>query len=378
MKAVIWIIVTAVVLYTSSADVWVQDAMAISIGTTTIGTTNTKTSTSSFTSIDGKPTKTNTNTGYATQLQHQNDTNNTNNQGSDASTGLGLAAIAAGMAMVAAGMALLANPPTAPAGAALIAAGMMLIAAGMAALAAASNMSKNANKAAQNASQLGPSGVSGPTSTAADNANLPSDQSGSSIKIDPALARNGKVAEVLADFEKKTGLSQDDLINGLNNGKSPMEILSSSPKIGKSEADLQKMMDKAVANNPPLSAQDVMSKLGLTNEDLGAYTAGGGSDRKPGSEAAATDFDALFGKNNLDAAAAAGALGAGANGSLSPEVQAALDRNGITSRTIFEMVHGQYKKKMPMMFGVKKESLDSGIPQSKPLYDLKGTAGLEI
>lgn len=374
MKAVIWTIITAVVLFTSSADVWVQDAMALSIGTTTLGTTSTSTST--FTSINGKPTNTNTTTSV-TQLANQNDTNNTNNQGSDASTGLGLAAIAAGMAMVAAGIALMANPPTAPAGAALVAAGMMLIAAGMAALAAAGNMSKNANKAANNASKLGPSDVSGPTSTAAGDSTLPNDQGGSSIKIDPALARNGKVAEVLSDFEKKTGLSQDDLINGLNSGKSPMEILSNAPKVGKSEGDLQKMMDKALANNAPLSAQDVMGKLGLTPEDLGAYTQGGG-ERQPAAaaNAAMTDFDSLFGKNNLDAAAA-GAM-AGAGGALSPEVQAALDRSGITSRTIFEMVHGQYKKKMPMMFGVKKETLDSGIPQSKPLYDLKGTAGLDI
>ena len=133
-------------------------------------------------------------------------------------------------------------------------------------------------------------------------------------------------------------------------------------------------MDKALANNAPLSGQDVMNKLGLTNEDLGAYGAGGG-ERKTAA-ASATDFDSLFGKNNLDAAAAAAGMadGAGKDG-LSKDVQDALDRNGITSRTIFQMVHAQYAKKMPMMFGVKKEQLDSGIPQSKPLYDLKAGAG---
>lgn len=40
---------------------------------------------------------------------------------------------------------------------------------------------------------------------------------------------------------------------------------------------------------------------------------------------------------------------------ISSEIQAALDKNGITGRSIFEMVHQQYTKKTPLMFGVQKE-----------------------
>lgn len=377
MKLGIWTLVLAIVLYTSSSEVWIQDAMATSVGGVNLGGgTSTNTSLSGGTGVVTVNTNTNSNT--ITQLQHQNDTNNLNKQGQDSSTGLGMAAIAAGMAMVAAGMALMANPPTAAAGAALVAAGMMLIAAGMAALAAASNMGKNAGQAAQNANYLGPTQSMLPkTPAVAGGADLNGAGGSSSIRVDPSLAKNPKISQILDDFEKKTGMSRDDLMNGLNSGKGPMEILSASPKIGKSEADLQKLMDKSLANNDPLSSQDVMGKLGLTPEDLGAYDAGG--DRKTAASGSAmTDFESLFGKNNLDAAAGGVALGGSVNGSLSPELQAALDRNGITSRTIFDMVRTQYKKKMPIMFGVRRTDQGATGNIGKPIYDLKGTAALEF
>ncbi|MGZ3693288.1 MAG: hypothetical protein ACXWQO_03730 [Bdellovibrionota bacterium] len=372
MKLTMWTLITALVLWTSAADVWVPDAMALSVGDTTIGDTSTDTKTM----VSIMPSVTNTATATTvTQLQHQNDADNLNKQGDDSSTSLGLAAIAAGMAMVAAGMAMMASPPTAAAGAALVAAGMMLIAAGMAALAAASNMNKNANKAGQYANNLGPTpGVSSATNTSIGSGDLTNNGSGNPIKIDPSLARKGKVAEIMKDFESKTGMSGDDLVNGLNNGVSPMGILANSSKVGKSEADLQKMMDKATANNAPLSAADVMGKLGLSTEDLakeGAYGAGGG-ERTTASASPMADFDTLFGKNNADAAAAASAVPIA--GTLSPDVQAALDRNGITSRTIFEMVHTTYQRKMPLMFGVKREQIH-GV---RPLYDLKGTTALDL
>lgn len=372
MKLGIWTLIVALVLWTSSADICVEDALAagVSVGDVNIGSTSTKTDANKFTSTMPTPPAP-----TVTQLQHQNDANKLNQQGDNSSTSLGLAAIAAGMAMMAAGAAMMASPPTVAPGMALMAAGIALMMAGMAALAAASNMRKNGQQAGGYANNLGPTAESvksiGP-------GNLSNESNGSSIKIDPALARNGgKIGEILNDFENKTGLSRDDLINGLNAGKSPAEILAGSSKIGKSESELQKMIDSTMANTNPLTGEEVMDRLGLNAQDLageGAYSASGG-DRKINSAAPATDFDSLFGKPGAGDTGGGVALGGGTkDGSISPEVQAALDRNGISSRSIFEMVRAQYHKKTPLMFGVKREQVDA----PRPIFDLKGTAALEL
>lgn len=375
MKLGVWVLITALILWTSSGETWVQDAMATSIGSVNLNPNGTAkpgelTSVSTYT-----PTNTNTNTVSTKQLTQQQDTSNLNKQGDSSATGLGLAAIAAGIAMMAAGAAMMSSPPTVPAGAALMAAGALLLAAGMAALAAAGKMRNNGNQAANNAyglDRMPESGVSPPIKNAqgaeVDNTG------GSGIKIDPALARNGKTSDILADFEKKTGLSRDDLIDGLNAGKSPIEIMAGAPKVKMSESDLQKAFDKAVANNEALSSKDVMDKLGMTPEDLagsGQYSQAGGGDRKPNSTST-TDFDALFGAKNAGDLQPTGGVNMSGGTSLSPELQAALDRNGITGRSIFEMVRSQYKKKTPLMFGVKKEqALGEG---SRPLFDIKAGA----
>lgn len=318
------------------------------------------------------------------QQNSQTDTEDLNDSGAQQSKMLGMMAIAAGAAMVAAGMAMV--PPNMG----LIAAGMALILAGTQALAAASKMDKNANKAGYNAGNM--SGIS--------NNGTPSGssigESGSTpgIKIDPSLARTGKASAIFDDFEQKTGISRDELINGLESGKSVPEVLGGSKKMGASEAQLAGMMDKASSSGAAMGADEAMAKLGLTAEDLAAYGkntgmsatgeesvygigAGGGS-RNPNS-ANTNSLDALFGAGTGVGAGGndPNALG-GAGLGLSPDVKAALDRNGITNRSIFQMVNEQYKRKTPMMFGVPAKRPTLGGTQENPFSNLGSGGKIEL
>ncbi len=358
--------------------------------------TATRTSVSTSTNTDGPSTNTGTGTSTDTnchtggaqygggqwnycnrdrnnnQDTTQEDTDDLNKNGANKSSALGMAAIAAGMAMVAAGMALLASPPTVPAGMALIAAGMALIAAGMAALAAAGKMNDNANKAGYNAYKMDNlndpyrstiSTDSGTITTGSSNLGDVKkvdlgDGNTSGIKIDPALMRSGKLDSIFADMEKNTGLNRDDLANGLANGGNPLSMLSNSPALaGKSigsEANLNKMMDDTMAKGNLPSGDEVMNQLGLSDSDLGTVVNPGGG-RSPNATAGSPNIDSLFPVSGKETS---GASGGDPGMKISPEVQAALDRNGITGRTIFEMVHSQYRKKTPLMFGVQEKKFD--------------------
>jgi hypothetical protein len=176
------------------------------------------------------------------------------------------------------------------------------------------------------------------------------------------------------DFEKKTGTSRDALIDGLNAGKNPLDIVGGNNKLGKSADELHALVDKYGGNAPPMGSNDVLTKLGMTPEDLGADAAvnmAGGSGRGPNSGAPATDFDSLFGAKSADAGS--GVVIAGGD-KVSKDVQDALDRNGITGRSIFDMVHSQYVKKVPMLFGVKRDTAGTNLP--RPLFDLhSGNSG---
>jgi hypothetical protein len=104
-----------------------------------------------------------------------------------------------------------------------------------------------------------------------------------------------------------------------------------------------------------------MDKLGLKKEDLGGaaggdVAGGGGVDPNRGlaSSSSNPSLDALFPTTDKPGSQAAKLTGN--NGmKLSSEIQAALDKNGITSRSLFEMVHSQYQKKTPVMFGVQQK-----------------------
>jgi len=358
--------------------------------TATITVTSTATSSDGFHTSSGSSTDTNcfdtgslygggsstycNRKGPNDQRNTQDDTRDMNKDGAGQSSALGMAAIAAGMALVAAGMALL-PPPTTPAGIAMIMAGMMLIMAGMAALAAAGKMDNNANKA--NTNGLGmdnlastyKSGISGITGTdtntsasdlGPDGNSALGQNNGTGIKIDPALLRTGKMNDIMSDMEKKTGLNRDDFAKALASGADPLAMLSSSPALaGKpnaSQENLQKMMDDAKSKNDPLTAQEVMDKLGMTKDDLVVNPGGGGTRNV----ASTPNIDSMFpGGDNRPAGPSADAGSGGMK--LSSELQAALDKNGITGRNIFEMVHSQYVKKTPSMFGVQQKKDNTAV-----------------
>jgi hypothetical protein len=395
----LWILILAMTVWSLDSDHWMGVAWADVVTTSTYTTTTTAANGVAFTQTHysfttatttdnggggtstGTTTATNCYTGGAQygggqwnlcnrtdptqQKNTQDDNKNNNNNGADQSSMLGMAAIAAGMAMVAAGMALLPNPPTTPIGVALIAAGMALIAAGMAALAAASQMNKNADKSGVNGQNLdnlnpyastisAPSGTDAGTNTSslgAPAANSLGNGTGTGIKIDPALTRAGKLDTIFSDMEKKTGLNRDDMLNQIGSGANPLDVLSNSPalagKPSSSSANLQKMMDDTLAKGVP-NGQEVMDKLGLTSADLPGGSGGGASANR---DLASANIDNLF-PGAPDKVTPSG--GDTSNMKLSSEVQAALDKNGITGRTIFEMVHTQYIKKTPLMFGVQK------------------------
>ncbi|MGZ3657764.1 MAG: hypothetical protein ACXVCS_19570 [Bdellovibrionota bacterium] len=401
----LWILILAMTIWSLDSDHWINSAWAVTVKTSTWTTTAVDalghtyiethygyTTDTRDTGGGGTSTGTTTNTNCFTggaqygggqwnlcnrtdptqQKNSQNDNQNNNNNGADQSSMLGMAAIAAGMAMVAAGMALLPNPPTTPIGVALIAAGMALIAAGMAALAAASQMNKNADKSGyngQNLDNLNPyaSTIASPTSSSTDigSSGLGGGNT-SGIKIDPALTRSGKLDTIFHDMENKTGLNREDMMKAIGGGANPLDVLANSPalagKPSSSSANLQKMMDDTLAKGVP-SGQEVMDKLGLTTGDLPGGSGGGASANR---DIASANIDNLF-PGAPDKAGPSG--GDNPNMKLSSEVQAALDKNGITGRTIFEMVHTQYIKKTPLMFGVQKQK-DGTAPN--PYMNLSG------
>lgn len=333
-----------------------------SLALATANTTNTNTSTSTSTSTDTNCTSSSETYGGGsfshcsknkdkTQENTQGDTKDLNNSGSQQSMMLGMMATAAGAAMVAAGMA----PCPTPAGCnvGLIAAGAALIAAGMLGMSAAGKMKNNSGEAGNNEykmQDIASGNASGTSTTEKGNA--------SGIKIDESFTRTGKSGLVFDDFENKTGIDRDTLANGLKNGRSIADILGDSQKLKNSGYDADKMA-ATINGASALGADEVMDKLGLTPEELaamanknagmgedGALAAGTGGSRSPAS-ASTAGLDGLLAGAATNAPATLG----GVNGTLSADVQNALDRNGITDLSIFQMVHRKYKTKTPMMFG---------------------------
>ncbi|RZA04519.1 MAG: hypothetical protein EOP11_14910 [Proteobacteria bacterium] len=324
------------------------------------------------------------------QRNTQNNNKDMNDQSSQQSSMMGMMAIMAGMAMMAAGAAMMASPPTAAAGAALMAAGAMLLAAGMAAMAAAKEMKQNANASGVNGMNLDniSSSISGdPTKNLG--ASKGGKVSGTSMSIDPSVVAAGNKTDALVDdFENKTGISRGELVDGLNNGKSPIDMLAASSTMQKAGYGADKIggmvNDAASSGNLP-SGEELLNQVGMSAEDIAAMAArnasmgadgplvaggSGGASRTPA--AASPDYsyqgatkDAVGGSTGFGSGSS---FAAGGSGHLSAGVQSALDRSGVTNRSLFQMVKEQYKKKMPMMFGAQERKAASH--SDNPFADL--------
>lgn len=363
MKFGIWTLLWSFFLWSVNVHSWAPHAHAAG---TTLNGTQAGSGTVSTPKVTTVP---------QTQKNAENQTKDLNKQGQNQSNSVGMAAIAAGMAMIAAGIVLMSNPPTIPPGVALVAAGTALVMSGMKALAAAKKMGNNANTANNLGTNLGNLGQSTLKGVKLDDTTDPG------IKIDPSLLRNEKVKSKLDDLEKKTGIKGEDLLKGLEDGKNPADILAATGKFGSADK-IQGLMDKFGADQAPLSGQEMKDKLGLTDEDVASmggdsnvYAGGGAPGGGKKTDSAAGDLAALLGGGASGAGDGSGTVGGLPNGQLSDEVQAALDKNGITGRTIFEMVRSQYKKKTPMMFGVAQKKVSPN--GDNPFANLSG-GGLEL
>jgi hypothetical protein len=339
-------------------------------------------------------------TGTANQKFSQDDTRNTNDSGSNQSSMMGMMALAMGAAMVAAGMAML-TPPTTAAGIALIMAGMALIAAGMMAMSAAGNMANNAGKADFNSGDLSniTGGTYGNVNTRTSTRTTPGNATvgtGASkgIKIDPALSRSGKIGSIFDDMEKKTGIGREDFMDRVNNGEDITSILASTDasKKGKfGEDKLRDALDKAKAGDLP-SGNDLLNKMGMTPEELAALAkknsgmsatgedtslnaAGGSRSPASGGSGSTPDINSLF-PGRTEAPTPGFSANLTGSEAISPDLQAALDRQGITGRSIFQMVNSQYKKRTPMLFGVSERAVAS--PMENPFSDLNSGGAPKI
>lgn len=350
MKTMIHLLTLSMILWSAETSIWLPKALAAD---------------PKLTATNGGEIKSPT-SGELTQQQAEKKTKDVNDQGSSQATMMGMAAIAAGAAMIAAGMAQ--QPPNG----ALIAAGAALVAAGMAGLAAAQKMAQNADKA--NDYQNGLINT-GPKPIVNNPLKPPTNDSG--IKIDPNLLRNGRIDTIMSDMEQKTGMSREDLAKGLENG-TPLSKMMADANKKLNNANSMAAIDKALAGaDGHMSSSELMDKLGLTAADLGSgddvYASGGGGSSYKGSGASsAQNFDFGLGKTDPAGSSTISAL------KVSEDVQNALDKNGITGRTIFEMVHTQYTKKTPQMFGIIQEKTRNPASAAENPFSNLDTGNIEL
>ncbi len=179
-----------------------------------------------------------------------------------------------------------------------------------------------------------------------------------SFSIDPSLLREGQLGSALDKVEKNLGIPRDTFANQAMNANSAGD-LESMIKGGKGVGGISdKKLDdifsaaaeKLAAN--PNATKDALAKAGI---DLNSYGSGGGVAVASKSSARDTSFDDLLKGMNKDDPNAQGTGGILLNGEVSSDVQAALNKNGISDKSIFEMVRTQYKKQTPVLFGMDKK-----------------------
>lgn len=228
------------------------------------------------------------------------------------------------------------------------------IAASYAAQLAAAQQDKNSDNLNKNNMNGGTIGIS-----------IPGNNSGASI-----FAGNSSLSKVSAS-PLNTGASSGNNAgssSGGSGGFSPGATNVSGTSGGDS------LMGGGLASgsgSTGTSASTSANTSGPSGSDsaIGDLNATGGGGRSPAGKGA--NYASLFGSG--DGGGGAGSSGStlngkgGNNANLSPEVQAALDKNAITSRTIFQIVHTQYEKKSSQLQGLHEKT-----KIIVPLTDAKG------
>lgn len=250
----------------------------------------------------------------------------------------------------------------------MIAMGAQMVVSGLQGLQGAQALSDTANRADFNANTLVsdppvlPPTIDPRTGTTSD------------LKMDPALLRDGKLGEVMNKIEGM-GVSRDDFAAAAIAGKMiPIPKTSSFSGIPSSKWDSLLSHGAAKNSADPNSLKEALEKSGVNSAiasyskngkdgSLAAMPAGTGLPGPGGASKGASstdDFLANFGKSESEAGSLT--LNGAGQGTMSPEVQAALDKNGLNEKSIFEMVRLQYRKQSPTMFGFDRKPSSESDP----------------
>ena len=275
--------------------------------------------------------------------------------------------------------------------------GIFKIAQGIKGLNAGAKMGGNAAKAQSFSNQLNCTGAKcngtlavGIKGTGINGSGSGSKTGGASLNLDPRLLKKGPLADELAKLSKTSGIPRDKLL-GMLNGKDPKSILAGFQGMPKGGA-LDKMISGAnskLASDAKLAgslksehdkamdaALKAYQKDGLLGENFidenGAGGLAGGIDGNGGKDPTAAMNDIL---NNQNASATAGIcsiaeftnkgdcvahggvwtdsnnLDPNGLNKVSSDVLSSLDKNGISEKSVFELVTTHYKEVSPMMFG---------------------------
>lgn len=234
----------------------------------------------------------------------------------------------------------------------LISAGIMMLMQAMMSMNASNKMGQSANLSSQYKDDLTKPGTSKFDTAANGGSN-----SIGAATLDPSELHNGQVGTMIDQFEKASGISANDFAASVAAGKDPFQTLKNS-KLGLTADQLKKGMSEGqsmLASNPN-AAKDMMKKLGIgEGKDTAtgaAYAETGGAKSGSSSPSRSSLDDFLSGMKNKDEGFA---LKSGFE-NLSPEVRATLEKNGVTDKSLFQMVNRQYQKNMPMMFGLENKN----------------------
>ncbi len=241
--------------------------------------------------------------------------------------------------------------------------GEVLIGLGIAGEAVSMVMGSNADKASGNSTNLG--SLIGTPTTKPSTALLPNqlDSSPSSISIDPSLLEQGKLGSVLSDFEAKSGVSRGELAAAVQSGANIPDLITKNMSPDQAEK-VKAGIEGSMSDGSGLSSADILAKTGLTADDLklkdknslqAGNVDGAGGARSPASKNG-NDLQSIFGSGNEAKPTAGAATDTKKSTKISSELEAALRRNGLSNMSLFEIVHSQYVKQLPMMKGIQKKA----------------------